>query len=67
MYEQENEFLKTQIKDNYEGIEFWIGLREKDTKDTYQWVDKSDISYGKEWKKSPWHSSEPDKVCKNKT
>ena len=59
---EENEFLKQQIESRFNGNEYWIGLRESVSMDSYIWRDGSDFSFGNSWKTDPWKSDKPSEV-----
>ena len=53
----ENDFLKGHVT-SLSKI-YWIGLRENEEKDSFEWVDGSGLTYGNEWKIEPWHIRRP--------
>ena len=55
----EQYFLEGQISSR---TEYWIGLQEQGTKDTYMWVDSSDLVFGSTYKEYPWVTNMPDSV-----
>ena len=57
--EDEQQFLKTQIDP---AMDYWIGLREGDTKHTYAWVDGSNLVYGNVLREDPWELGAPNNV-----
>ena len=59
---EENEFLKQQIETNINETEYWIGLIENDSKNSYNWVDGSDFAFGNSWNTDPWKNNEPNNV-----
>ena len=56
----ENDFLKDHVT-SLSKI-YWIGLRENEEKDSFEWVDGSGLTYGNEWKIEPWHIKRPKSV-----
>ena len=56
----ENDFLKGHVT-SLSRI-YWIGLRENEEKDSFEWIDGSGLTYGSEWKIEPWHIRRPKSV-----
>ena len=52
--ENEYEFIKEKIQSYFNGQEFWIGLKETEARDTFEWVDGSSLSYGSTFYTYPW-------------
>ena len=50
------------MKNHFQGIDFWIGLKETDSKNSLNWVDGSDFSFGNTLQGDPWQSGEPNNV-----
>ena len=64
---KENQFLQKQIEIRFSGEEFWIGLKENGTQDTYIWVDTTSLVFGNITGVEPWSKGEPNIVIKNNT
>ena len=52
----ENQFLKDKIVSQYNGNQYWIGLKENTNGDNFDWVDGSSLSF------SDWKGGEPNEV-----
>ena len=52
--ESEYERIKDKIQSHSNGQQFWIGLRETEARDTFEWVDGSSLSYGATFYSYPW-------------
>ena len=54
----ENQFLKDKIRNEFNGNQYWMGMKENDNDDGFVWIDGSDISY------TDWKSGEPNGVIR---
>ena len=43
--DEENNFIKDKIENQFNGEQYWIGLEENVEKDNFEWIDGSDLSF----------------------
>ena len=56
--DEENQFLKDKIKNDFNGNEYWIGAKENNDKNGFVWVEGSDLIY------TDWTSGDPNGVIR---
>ena len=56
---EENKFIMEKIENEFNQNQFWIGLKENDKDDDFDWVDGSELSY------TNWKSNGKNEVMNN--
>lgn len=56
---QENEFLKEKIYNEYNEVQFWLGMKVNSNDNGFEWVDGSDVRYKSG---GPWATNQPSDV-----